>query len=152
MGLALCLFHDSAWIARREGMKWSEWQMQPKRTISGSGKMSWANSQKLRLITLDSFHSLKKIEMTSPSESKGMVAEKADWGWRSWRGTNKYQPFKWHVHLARKVYQYMAGGLVLKALTLSWELSWGGGAEAGGRGCVLESRAIRELNLLVNLS
>lgn len=42
--------------------------------------MSWANSQKLRLIMLDSFHSLKEIEMTSSSESKGMVAEKADWG------------------------------------------------------------------------
>lgn len=42
--------------------------------------MSWANSQKLRLIMLDSFHSLKEIEMTSSSESEGTVAEKADWG------------------------------------------------------------------------
>lgn len=29
---------------------------------------------------LDSFHSLKEIEMTSLSESEGTVAEKADWG------------------------------------------------------------------------
>lgn len=139
MGLELCLFHDTAWIARREGMKWSEWQMWPKRTISRRGRMSWANSQKLRLIMLDSFHSLKEIEMTSSSESEGTVAEKADWGWRSWWGTNKYQPFKWHVHLTRKVYQHMAGGLAVKALTLSWELSWGGGAEAGGRGASLRA-------------
>lgn len=88
---------------------------------------------------LDSFHSLKEIEMTSSSESEGTVAEKADWGWRSWWGTNKYQPFKWHVHLTRKVYQHMAGGLAV-ALTLSWELSWGGGAEAGGRGASLRAK------------
>lgn len=42
--------------------------------------MSWTNSQKLRLIMLDSFHFLNEIEMTSSSESVGMVAEKADWG------------------------------------------------------------------------